>query len=294
MNNFSVVIPAYNAEDYLTEQLEALLRGTVDVPEIIISDNGSTDSTKNIALSFSEKHKNITYVDSGQRQGPNYARNRGIHAAKNDVILLCDADDIVAETWAEKLVQALESADVVGSGYYHYRFNEVSGRYETGSASCEQPHVFNGRVYSLSCSMGMTRAAFAAVGGFDESYVGGHEEVDFCLRASAAGLAQGWVAEPLIQYRQRLSARGLARQSRLYGRTWVQLAENFSPEFDDQVPGLKLMLRKVLTAMPGFFLQRQSTWDQIRGFWWNVGVLEGVIRYRWLGGQPPRQVGAAR
>lgn len=285
---FSVVIPAYNASEYLQEQIDALLNSTVAVPEIIVSDNGSTDSTKDLVLQAAQKHENIKYLDAGQRQGPNYARNKGIEYAHYDLVLLCDADDIVAENWAEKLIQALESADLVGSGYYTYLFNEVTDSYEVSSALYEQPTVFNHQVYSLSCSMGMTKAAFTRVGGFDESYQGGHEEVDFCLRVSDAGLVQGWVAEPLIRYRQRRTMQGLAKQSRLYGRTWVQLAMNFSPVYDQHIPSLKLMLRKVLVATPEYLKQRQHSWEEIRGFWWNIGRLEGLLRYRVLGHPPKR------
>lgn len=288
MPSFTVVIPAYNAADYLQEQLEALLNNTVTIPEIIVSDNGSTDSTKILVERLSQRHTNIKYVNSGERGGVSYARNKGIQQADNELVLLCDADDIVVANWAETLLRALEKADLVGSGYYTYLFNTETGQYETSSASCQQPQVFNDRAYSLSCSMGMTKAAFDAVGGFDESYRGGHEEVDFCLRISDAGLTQGWVSEPLILYRQRRSAQGLARQSRHYGRTWVQLAANFSPAFDHQVPGLKLIVRKVVLAAPGYFRQKQRSWDEIRGFWWNVGRLEGVLRYRVLG-RPPRR-----
>lgn len=151
----SVVIPAYNAEQYLPEQLEALLNNTVSIAEIIVSDNGSTDSTKDLVLKAAEKHENVKYLDAGQRQGPNYARNKGIEQASHELVLLCDADDIVAEDWAEKLLGALETADLVGSGYYTYLFSEVSGRYEISSTSIEQPTVFNDQVYSLSCSMGV-------------------------------------------------------------------------------------------------------------------------------------------
>lgn len=290
MRSFTVVIPAYNAADYLQEQLEALLHNTVDIPEIIVSDNGSTDSTKALVECFAQKHKNIKYLYSGERAGVSYARNKGVQQVHNELILLCDADDIVAEDWAEKLVEALETADLVGSGYHSYLYDEDKDGYEVLSTSFQQPSVFNNQPYSLSCSMGMKKSTFDVVGGFDESYRGGHEEVDFCLRVSAVGLIHRWVDEPLIFYRQRPSTKGLARQSRHYGRTWVQLATNFSPEFDHHIPSFKLMLRKVLPSLPRYFRQKGHTWSEIRGFWWNLGVLEGVIRYRVLGKLPNRSL----
>lgn len=290
MRSFTVVIPAYNAADYLPEQLEALLHNTIDIPEIIVSDNRSTDSTKALVERFAQKHKNIKYLYSGEYAGVSYARNRAIQQVHNELVLLCDADDIVAEDWAEKLIQALETADLVGSGYAFYSFDGDTGQYAITSDFCQQPKAFGNQPYCIGGSMGFTKAVFEATGGFDEAYRGGHEEVDFCLRVSDAGFTQRWVAEPLISYRQRPSAQGIARQSRNYGRTWVQLATNFSPEFDHHIPSFKLMLRKVFPSLPKYFWQREHTWSEIRGFWWNLGVLEGVIRYRVLGKLPNRSL----
>ncbi|WP_237242424.1 glycosyltransferase family 2 protein [Rothia nasimurium] len=288
MRSFSVVIPAYNAESYLQEQLEALLNNTVSIPEIIVSDNGSTDSTKGIVECYAQKYENIKYLYSGECRGVSYARNKAIRRVHSELILMCDADDVVSKDWAEKLIRALDTADLVGSGYGFYLFDEGMKQFTVTYHDCQQPKVFGDQPYCVASSMGVTKAVFEAIGGFDESYRGGHEEVDFCLRLSAAGFTQGWVSEPLISYRQRPSSRGIARQSRNYGRTWVQLTANFSPEFDHHLPSLKLMVRKVLPAAPKYFRQRDKSWLEVRGFWWNFGVLEGLVRYRLLGKLPSR------
>lgn len=286
----SVVIPAFNVAPFIEDQVEALLANNLTVDEIVIADNGSTDSTHQITEHLMHKHGVVRYLDASQRKGANFARNLGIEFATHDLILLCDADDVVASNWAEKLVAELESNDLVGSGYQHYVMNEVTGAYEVESTVLEQPTVFGVEPYSLSCSMGMKKSVFNAISGFDESYKGGHEEVDFCLRVSSAGFTQGWIPEPLILYRQRPSRKGLAKQSRNYGRTWVQLAQNFSPIYDHHVPSLKLMIRKVAPQIPNIFMKKKMGWEELRGFYWNLGRLEGVFKYRVLKRTPQRNL----
>ncbi len=290
MPKVSVVIPAYNAASYIEEQVEALLANTFEVAEIVVADNGSTDSTRHIIERLAQQYGVVRYVDASQQKGANSARNIGIACATYDLLLLCDADDVVASDWAEKLVIALEDSDFVGSGYCYYVLNEDSGDYEERATVLEQPTVFGSEPYLVSCSMGMKKSVFHAVGGFDQSYKGGHEEVDFCLRASSVGFIQGWVPKALIRYRQRPSRNGLVKQSRNYGRTWIQLAQNFSPIYDHHIPSLKLMIRKVAPQVPSVLLNKQMSWEELRGFYWNVGRLEGVIKYRVLRKTPQRNL----
>lgn len=290
MPKISVVIPAYNAASFIEEQVEALLANTFEVAEIVVADNGSTDSTRRITERLAQQYGVVRYVDASQQKGANSARNMGIECATHDLLLLCDADDVVASDWAEKLVIALEDSDLVGSGYRYYVLNEDSGDYEARATVLEQPIVFGSEPYLVSCSMGMKKSVFRTVGGFDQSYKGGHEEVDFCLRASSAGFIQGWVPEALICYRQRPSHKSLAKQSRNYGRTWIQLAQNFSPIYDHHVPSLKLMIRKVVPQVPSMLLKKQMSWEELRGFYWNVGRLEGVIKYRVFRRTPQRNL----
>lgn len=286
----SVVIPAYNAEDFINEQIEALLNNSLLPDEIIVSDNGSTDQTRNIVQSWGRKNSLVRCVDSSARRGVSYARNVGCSAAQGDSLLICDADDIVSSDWVEKIVEALNDSDMVGAGYQTLLLNEELGCYQLDEINVSQPHVVEGTPYLLGGNIGFKRTVMDTIGGFDSSYQGGHDEVDFCLRAIRAGFKLGWIAEPLLQYRQRPSARALARQSRNYGRTWVQLLENFSPEYAHHIPSLKLMLRRVLVSLPSYLRAKDKSWADIRAFWWNVGRLEGVFKYRILKKLPQREI----
>ena len=71
-NNFSIVIPIYNEEDILEESLNNIIsiceRTDIDY-EIIISENGSTDNTKNLAVEFEQSNSKIVLIKS---DNPNY------------------------------------------------------------------------------------------------------------------------------------------------------------------------------------------------------------------------------
>lgn len=285
----SVVIPAYNAADFIREQLDALLSGTFLPGEIVVSDNGSTDTTSSLVQSYTDSVVPVRVVDSSSRQGVSYARNKGAEEANGKKLLICDADDVVDSRWVEQMSLHLDSCDLVGSGYQHL-IRQANGDYALGQFFINQPEVFDGRRYLLGATIGFRRDVFESLHGFDMSYKGGHDEVDFCLRASARGYTQGWIPEPLILYRQRPSHKGLAQQSRNYGRTWIQLAQNFSPVYDHHIPSLKLMIRKVVPQVPSMLLKKQMSWEELRGFYWNVGRLEGVIKYRVLRKTPQRNL----
>ena len=93
-NNFSIVIPIYNEEDILTESINNILsiceRTSVDF-EIVISENGSTDNTKNLAREFEQSNPNVILIESDY---PNYgeALKRGFLKCKNEIIISFDID----------------------------------------------------------------------------------------------------------------------------------------------------------------------------------------------------------
>ncbi len=87
MNGISVIIPAYNASAYLAEALESVRAQTIQPDEIIVVDNASTDGTGELALNLGVR------LEREHQQGAAHARNRGIAAAKGDLLAFLDADD---------------------------------------------------------------------------------------------------------------------------------------------------------------------------------------------------------
>jgi glycosyltransferase involved in cell wall biosynthesis len=88
--SLTVVIPAYNAESYLSDAILSVLHQTRRAEEIIVVDDGSTDGTSEIAKGFGN---NIRYIRQ-DNAGVIAARNRGIAEARGDWIAFLDADDV--------------------------------------------------------------------------------------------------------------------------------------------------------------------------------------------------------
>ncbi|EHK2427505.1 glycosyltransferase family 2 protein [Clostridium perfringens] len=90
----SVIVPAYNSENYLSACIKSLLAQTYESIEIIIINDGSTDNTMSIC-DFYEKSKDITVIHKKIGGGCSSARNTGLSIAKGDYITFCDSDDYV-------------------------------------------------------------------------------------------------------------------------------------------------------------------------------------------------------
>ncbi len=124
MVKVSVIMPAYNVEQYIEKSVLSVMNQTLEDIELIIVNDASTDSTWEkiceLADQFPKKIKAIN-LERNMRQGG--ARNQGIRAAAGEYIAFVDGDDWIKEDMLEKFYQAISEndADLAGtSGYYNY------------------------------------------------------------------------------------------------------------------------------------------------------------------------------
>ncbi len=95
----SVIIPVYNAEKFIGQCIESILKQTYTNYELIIVDDGSTDMTEHICIEYLLKNQNIKYFKK-ENGGPFQTRIFGIQHAKGNYIMFCDADDYYATSTA--------------------------------------------------------------------------------------------------------------------------------------------------------------------------------------------------
>ena len=103
----SVIIPSYNAADYITQTLESVLAQTLTDIEVIVVDDGSTDNTRNILADFANKDPRLMLVEQAN-QFAGVARNNGMSKAQGKYLYFLDADDYIETTTLEELVDAIE------------------------------------------------------------------------------------------------------------------------------------------------------------------------------------------
>ncbi len=107
----SVIIPAYNAEEYFEETLESLLVQSLTNWEAIIIDDGSTDSTLALAQSYAQRDARIQVVQQANA-GVSQARNLAIARSKGEFIAFLDSDDIWLPEKLQTQVEAMRAHDV--------------------------------------------------------------------------------------------------------------------------------------------------------------------------------------
>ncbi|MDR2458191.1 MAG: glycosyltransferase family 2 protein [Clostridiales Family XIII bacterium] len=103
----SVIVPAYNIENYLDDCINSIINQTYKNLEIIIINDGSSDKTGEIIEHFAKKDKRITAVHNKKNIGIMNTRIKGIKVAKADYIFFVDSDDYVKDNIIEKLFLCL-------------------------------------------------------------------------------------------------------------------------------------------------------------------------------------------
>ena len=101
----SIVMPVFNAENYLKKSIESILCQTYPAWELILIDNGSEDHSLRICQEYAKKEERILLLHQHQNKGVCAARNLGVEKATGDYITFLDADDWVAEDYLETLVK---------------------------------------------------------------------------------------------------------------------------------------------------------------------------------------------
>jgi glycosyltransferase involved in cell wall biosynthesis len=192
----SVVIPAYNAEQFLERTLRSALQQTYSNLEVIVVDDGSTDRTRGIAeaIAATDARVQIVSVPNG---GVAKARNTGLNKATGEFVAFLDADDLWHPTKIELQVAAV--SDVSGcyqaaAAYTLSRSIDLRDRViGSGRGVVLRGYVFARHLYTRPVGNGSSilvrRDAALAVGGFDPTWVargmGGCEDLDFELKIVA-------------------------------------------------------------------------------------------------------------
>lgn len=122
-NLISVIVPVYNVEKYLPKCIESLIDQSYKNLEIILVDDGSTDSSGKICDEYAKKDARIIVVH--QENGKtSKARNKGISISKGDFITFIDSDDYVHQEYCEKLLNAVIQNNAEISSCQMYEFEE--------------------------------------------------------------------------------------------------------------------------------------------------------------------------
>jgi len=177
----AVIIPAYNEETFIAGCIDSLLAQNYpqDKVEIIVADNGSTDSTIKIAESHGIKTCIIPDVKVGA------VRNCGVNNTSGDIVAFIDSDCLAPSHWLKSAVEELESNPNLGAVGGPYFADDKASWMEkvwAGKKSKKKREVPN----LTGGSFIMSRELFLRLGGFDVSLSAGEDD-EFSHRISESG-----------------------------------------------------------------------------------------------------------
>lgn len=144
----SVIVPVYNVEKYLERCVESILNQTYSKLEIILVDDGSTDSSGSKCDILAKRDKRIKVIHK-KNGGLSDARNYGLNIATGDYILFVDSDDWIEKNMVEYLINLIleTEADISVCGYFE-DYNNSEGVICSKDVD-EKIYVYNSNVEAL-------------------------------------------------------------------------------------------------------------------------------------------------
>ena len=197
----SVIIPVYNAEQYIEECIESILCQSYYNIEIIVCDDNSKDNSWSKLQKF-KKDIRVKLLRNKTNINRAATRNKCIEQSKGDYILLQDADDVSEKNRIERLLEEFECGiDFVGSSCYCF---DEGGRYDIITTKEMYPTKKSllWGIPHVHASLLIKREAIISVGAYKVSrYTNRGEDYDMIMRLYAAGYRGKNIGELLYGYR---------------------------------------------------------------------------------------------
>ncbi len=174
----SVIIPTYNRARYIDKALDSLKNQNYTQEfEVVVIDDGSTDNTQQVVMSFANCLNLIYYKTN--HQGVSAARNAGINQAKGEILVFFDDDAVARADWLQQIEQIMQAENI------------ITGKVEPLTPNLWQyfaPHYDQGvrpitSTVLLEGNCAMRAEVFKQIGAFDTNLDYGHEGEEFIQRA---------------------------------------------------------------------------------------------------------------
>ena len=210
MTRFSVIVPVFNAEDYLDECLDSLSAQTFDDFEVICVNDGSTDDSQRLLEDRAFADKRLRVIDK-LNGGPSSARNDGIRVAQGEFVCFVDADDALEPHALERIDAVIregrETVDAVVFGWSYHpaaladRFVRERSRVRDASYAAFEPAILFEEMSNPYLRLAVRREALLESGVlFDESLRVGEDALFlFSLYPRIGGVRL--VSDKLYRYR---------------------------------------------------------------------------------------------
>ena len=220
---FSFIIPVFNRPDEIQELLQSFEAFETDTPfEIVIVEDGSTESSKNIVDNFKSK-LNISYFFK-ENSGPGDSRNFGMKQAKGNYFIILDSDCILPKNYLSEVEKSLNEDYVDcfgGPDAAHESFTNLQKAINFSMTSFITTGGIRGNKNSVgkfqprSFNMGISKKAFEASNGFGQIHPG--EDPDLSIRLWNLGLKTKLIPEAFVYHKRRISWKKFYTQVHKFG-----------------------------------------------------------------------------
>lgn len=201
MRTISVIVPVYNAENYLPtlfEKLDKCNWGGGD--EVVLVDNGSTDKSRKMCEDKSHSNSLYKVLSYSEKPGSYSARNYALDKAKGDVLVFTDSDCMPEPDWIDIIRQNVNENTVIAGAIEIQIVN--NGLWEKFDAMAHLNSELNARNSQVAtANMAVLRKEFDRVGKFEERFSGG--DYEWSMRAKNKGLSIKYIPEAKVLHPSR-------------------------------------------------------------------------------------------
>lgn len=253
MYKFSVIVPVYNRPDEIGELLESLCNQTLKPYEILIIEDGSTETCEHVVNQYIGKIPVRYFFKENSGQG--FSRNFGYEKALGDFLVVFDSDCIIPDRYFEIVEKYLNQHELDAFGGPD-RANEdftimqkaisysMTSLITTGGIRGNR--ATPGKFHPRSFNMGISRKVFESIGGFKITRMG--EDIEFSVRIIEAGFKTGLIKDAFVYHKRRTSFIEFFKQLRFFGRARI----NVSRFYPDEI--------KFIHILPLLFLFGEVGW----------------------------------
>jgi len=232
---FSIIIPLYNRPQEIDELLATLSLQTYTQFEVLIIEDGSVQSAKEIVEGYADR-LDVRYFYK-ENAGQGFARNYGFERAKGDYFVIFDSDCLIPEDYLEIVKDYLfdHNLDAYGGpDAAHESFTPVqkaisygmTSVFTTGGIRGNKKHV--GQFHPRSFNMGVSRAAWEKAGGFKLTRLG--EDIEYSIRIHENGFKIGLIPGAKVYHKRRTSMFQFYKQIHFFGRARINIYKHFPSE----------------------------------------------------------------
>jgi glycosyltransferase involved in cell wall biosynthesis len=278
---FSIIVPVYNRPQEIRELLQSLTRQTFKDFEVLIVEDGSSSTSRDVVSEF-QQQLNIQYFVK-ENEGPGPSRNFGFTKASGTFFVVFDSDCIIPEDYFSAVLKFMQNHQVDawgGADRGYEAFTNIQRAMAFTMSSWITTGGIRGSLNNLksfqprSFNMGMRRSVFQLTGGFRLTHFA--EDIELSIRMQEMGLSVWLIPDAWVYHKRRSTFSQFYKQVRDFGKGRIQVGRmhNGSIKLTHCFPSLFTL---GLVALPVLLLTGSFIFYLLSGLYLMYFLIIGII-----------------